>query len=234
MPIDWMPFKLIPHDNERGFRTVAVYPNQDQETGHYVFEMHGYTPAPTLKDGYHMTATIELDDDRGAAVTRLVIEPSSTIQQEDDTHRAREPNEMRLSPVNTTVLGLIKFTEIVNRIAEIEENYGAKIAPIRSGEGALAKLRSTNLKKRGPRKDLAKDANRAEQVLRSMQQGRGYQERLVRLDEDWFVGIDAVKKRIKFLRRDGWLHADYGRPGPTLVSWRRNQDTDEEESHGED
>jgi hypothetical protein len=225
-PIDWLPFEILPDDSERGYRPIAIYPKQDQETGRYVFEMHGYTPTPTVTDGYHVTATIELDDNRGAAVTRLVIEPSSIIQREDDTHRVRERDEMRLSPVNTTTLGLIKFTEIVNRIAEIEQEYGTLVAPIESGEGALAKLRATNLKKRGPRKDLSRDAKRAEQVLRSMHQGRGYQARLVWLDEDWFVGIDAVKKRIRFLRRDGWLHTDYGKPGSVLVRYRKDHDSD--------
>jgi hypothetical protein len=226
MAIDWLPLELTPDNSERGYSVVPIYPKKDQRTRAYVFEMHGYTPVPTLTDGYHITATIELDADRGAAVTRLLIEPSVTIQQEDDVHRKREPNERRLSPINTSTLGLIKFTDVVNRIAEIEEGYGARITPAHTEAAEMATQRAVDIKKRGGRKIAAKDAKRAEQVLHSMRQGRGYQARLVGHDQDWFVGIDAVKKRIKFLRRDGWLHTDYGKPGPALVRYRKDHDSD--------
>jgi hypothetical protein len=229
-----MPFKIVPNDSERGYRLVQVNPQRDSETGRLSFTMHGYTPTPKTSDGYHAIVKIDLDADGRAVVTRLVIEPSETVQRADGSHRLREADERLLSPINSTTLGLVRFTEIVNRIAEVEEDYAGVVASELPEAGETISQSAKNLKKRGRRKDLAKDARHAEQVLNSMREGRGYLARLKDIDGDWTVSDEGIKKRVSRLRKDGWLHADYGKPGPTLVSWRKNHGTDEEESHGED
>ena len=79
-PFEWLPLEIIPDDSERGFATVPVYP----EFGSQSYIMHGHTPAPTLADGYHIIATVDIDAVDGAVVTRLVVEPSTTVLEFND------------------------------------------------------------------------------------------------------------------------------------------------------
>lgn len=214
-PFEWMPLEIVPDDSERGFATVPVYP----VFGSRRYIIHGHTPAPKLTDGYHVTATVDIDALAGAAITRLVVEPSTTVL-EGGRHRHREPEENRLSPVNTSTLARIRFTDILNRIADIEMRYELATADIPQISKATGKL-IADLNKRGPREDERKHALWAQQALNAMKQGRGYQARLYDLHPgNWSISRDGVKKRISRLREDGWLHTEYGRAGPTLVQWR--------------
>jgi hypothetical protein len=216
-----MPLEIIPNDSDRGFATVPVYPVSGSRT----YIIHGHTPAPTPTDGFHVTATVDIDAVDGAVVTRLVIEPSTTIQ-EGGRHRPREREEKRLSPVNTATLTRIKFTDIINRIAEVEMSYAQAVADVPAVSDAIEE-RIADLRKRGPRKDQREHARWARQALASMRQGRGYQARLEDLyPRDWTMTRDGIKKRISRLRADGWLHTEYGRSGPVLDQWRSEHPND--------
>jgi hypothetical protein len=226
-----MPLDIVPAGNERGFRTISEIPITNTQTGGYTYRIHGHTPKPTPTDGYHITATIDLDAHGGAVVTKLVIEPSSVIR-EGDSHRPRQPDELRQTPVTTTALGLVKFTEIFSRIEELETKLLKALAeerPELQAAGvqfetarAAVEERLRRLSRRGPRSSNdAKHARHAEQVLDSMSQGHRYQPRLRELyPQDWTLSDDGIKKRIRRLRDNGWLHRDYGKPGPTLTEWR--------------
>lgn len=211
--IEWLPFELVPDDSDRGYRLVQHNPLTDPETGITTYEMHGYSLRATTTDGYHVTVILELDPAEGTAVTRLTIKPSRFVE-EGDRYRPREPDEVRKSPINTSVLKLISFTDIVNRIVDVENLYARATVEIPEVSGA-ATDRAQDLKKRGPRRDNKKHARQAEQVLNSMRQGRGYQ---TRLGDEWIAGRNTVKKRISQLRERGWLT---GRaPGLLLETWR--------------
>jgi hypothetical protein len=122
---------------------------------------------------------------------------------------------------------LVKFTEIYSRIDEIEKEYAKASAEFRAAREA-AEERLRHLRKRRPRTQHdAEYARHAEQALDSMSQGHRYQTRLRDLYvQDWSLSGDGIKKRISRLRKSGWLHRDYGKPGPTLIEWR--------EEHGHD
>ena len=211
--LEWMPFKIVPDDSERGYRTTQLIPTVDPVTGATTFEMHAYSPSPTVEDGYHVTAIVEVDP-VGAAVTRIEVEPSPTIL-EDGRHRPRRPDEARRSPVNSSTLSLLKFTDMLNRIAEVEQMYADFLSGSCHQAGVVERL--AQLKRRRPRKDPATASRHAEEALASMHEGRGYLERLL---DQWGIGLEGVKKRISRLRADGWLAKDYGKAGETLIAWR--------------
>jgi hypothetical protein len=225
-PLDWMPLEIDPDNSKRGYHTIQHNPIPNPHTGGWTFTMFGHTPQPTVTDGYQATAVVELGTDHGAVVTRLVIEPSRLIHQGDDTHRLRLPDELPLAPVNSSTLSLIKFTEIANRIAEIEERYALFLEDALPTAGQEALDRATSVHKRGPKKNLEAHAKYAEQVLDSMRQGRGYQKRLAELYPTDWAGIEATRKRISRLRQDGWLRSSWATPGPQLLAYR--------EEHGPD
>jgi hypothetical protein len=211
-----MPFEIHPDDSDRGFYVKQINRERNRETGTYTFTVHGYTPAPTPTDGYHITATVELGAEGGPAVTRLLIEPSDTIL-EADRHRMRQPDENHLSPVNTSVLTLIKFTAIINRIAEVEEIYAEAIAADPKATAAERELLA-NLKRRQPRRDDAKHARHAEEALAAIGDGRDFNSRL---KHQWMLSPDGVKKRISRLRERKWLTGRAA--GPALTAWRNQQ-----------
>ena len=224
--LEWMPLEIVPDDTEQGYSTVQLNPETDPKTGTTTYTVNGYSRDPTVEDGYRVSVTIELDPTGGPAVTRLVIEPSRTVTDADDVHRPREPHEKRLSPVNSSVLSLVKFTEILNRLIEVEQGFAEFMAekPERRKE---IQQRLDRMRQRRPRKDPAKAAEHAEDVLAAMRSGRGYQ---ARLKDEWSIGLEGVKKRVSRLRQDGWLHTDYSRPGKTLVAWRALLETDDSET----
>ena len=213
--LDWMPLEIEPDDSERGFRTHPVIPVRNPKTGITTFPMHAYSKRPTAQDGYHVTATVTVGPAGGAVITRLEIEPSRSIL-ERGRHRPRRPEEERLSPINSTTLSLLKFTQLLNRIVEIESTLSEKLADSPAHQAEIQE-RIERLRERRPRKDPATAAEYAEQALAAMQDGRGYQ---ARLSDEWGIGIEAVKKRVSRLRADKWLHRDYGKPGDTLSIWR--------------
>ena len=223
--LDWVPFEIVPDDSDRGFAALPTYPTKDRARGVDYYPLHAYSPAPTPEDGYHVATIVEIDPTEGAAITRLVIEPSPTIFK-DGRHRPRRKDEQRLSPVNSSALTLIRFTDILNRIAQIEDVYveaASDLPDITSDSLAMI----DGLKKRGPTKQPARAARHAEQALDAMHKGRGYLRRLPAIyPEDWTISSDGVKKRIGRLRADGWLHREYGREGPVLDAWRRDHGSD--------
>jgi hypothetical protein len=214
-----VPFEIVPDDSDGGYRAVQLNPVFDPTTRTTTFVMKGYSPNPTVEDGYHLTATVEVGPTGGAAVIRLEIEPSRTIAEKEDVHRPRLTEEKRLSPINSSTLALLRFTEILNRIVEIESTLSGFLAdsPVRQVE---IQQRMERLRERRPRKDPATAAEHAEQALAAMQDGRGYQ---ARLSDEWGIGVEGVKKRISRLRADDWLHGDYGKPGDRLTKWRDEQ-----------
>lgn len=222
--LSWVPFEIVPDDNERGYSLVQLNPEKDPATGSTTFVLHGNSPAPTIDDGYRVAATVEVDQEGGATVTRLEFVPSPTILDEG-VRRPRTAEERRLAPINSYVVSLVKFTEILHCIVEVERGYAESLAELPERQAEI-QLRLDRLRQRRPKKDPAGAAKHAEEALAVMFAGRGYQ---ARLREDWGIGIEGVKKRISRLRADGWLHREYGRPGETLVAWRAGIVADDRE-----
>jgi hypothetical protein len=221
-----MPLEIILANNDRGYVTRQLYPTPNEAIGGYTFEIRGHTPAPTPTDGYYVAASVDVESTHGAAITRMVIEPSAFIQ-EGDLRRPRTDAEKHLSPVNSSVLGLIKFTDIINRLAEVEEEYADRVKEIPGMETA-ANERLENLRRRGPRRNDAQYARHAEQALDAMSKGRGYQRRLKQLyPADWYINDESLKQRIRRLRENEWLAPPrYPLPGIALIEWRNEHGHD--------
>lgn len=215
----------VPNRNdERGYDERQLFPATDPETGTTEFTVNGYSPYPTVEDGYHATATLEVGLEGGAAVTRLVVEPSSYVM-DGAASRDREVHEMRSSPVNSSVMSRVKFTEILTSVFEEEHRYSEALAGLPEKQREIQQ-RLDRMRRRSPRRDPVIAAQQTEDVLAAMREGRGYQSRL---SGEWGIGVDAVKKRVERLRKDGWLRQEYGRPGETLIAWRAALETDDPE-----
>lgn len=189
--------------------------NQKQRT------LHGFTPYPTVPDGYEATVSLRLLPSGGIRIVSIELRASQRVI-EGGILRARQPAEESLSPIDSAAWSLIRISDIKKAIATIDDDVAAVAPRLREEVDMFMRLAG----RRRSLKIEERQARWAEQVLQAMASGEGVAYRALlpgMFVEDWAHCADeTIKQRVRRLRKDGWLAPSdqYGRPGPRLIAWR--------------